>query len=75
MIMAHGGETVSNYAQQQFKGGSGIVVNIQFPNVTSFQDWMAASPALIKEVTERKILTAFKSLENEGKISKGTVLI
>ncbi len=62
-------------------GGGGTVIiqsgamPIQFPNVTSFQDWFDADPGLIKQVTERKILQAMKTLARESKISKESVMM
>jgi hypothetical protein len=54
-------------------GGMSIgQVIIQFPNVTTFSDWMAAPPSLIKEVTEKKIFEAFRSLAREGKMDEVT---
>ena len=41
---------------------------IQFPNVSSFEDWRRADPRVIKDVMEKKMLYAMKMLANEGKI-------
>jgi len=43
-----------------------IIINIQFPNVTTFSDWEEASPTRIKEVTRRNILPALQDLAREG---------
>jgi hypothetical protein len=74
----HGGEQVITPQQQRRGMGGGVSIGtimIQFPNVTTFSDWMNASPAIIKQVTENKILQAFATLEDEGKVKQGTVLI
>lgn len=74
----HGGERILTPQQQRMGIGSGINIGrieIIFPEVTSFSDWMNASPAIIKQVTEKKILQALSSLEDEGKVKEGTVLI
>jgi hypothetical protein len=73
-VMVRGGEEILT-PEQRRRGGGGVVVNIQFPNVTTFSDWMNASPESVKQVTERKILPVLSILENEGKIKKGTVLV
>ena len=41
-------------------------INIQFPNVSTLQDWIDADPAKIKEICRRKILVAFQELDKEG---------
>jgi len=76
-VIALGGEEFIPPGQEgRGMGGTRIgTVIIQFPEVTTFQDWMDASPARVKEVTERKILQALSTLEDEGKIAEGTVLI
>jgi len=74
----HGGEEIITPQQKRSGAGKSISIQgiyIQFPNVTTFSDWMNASPALVKQVTERKILQALSTLEDEGKIKEGTVLI
>ena len=74
----HGGEQIITPQQRRRGAGSGVsigTIEIIFPNVTTFSDWMNASPATIKLVTEKKILQALSTLEDEGKIKKGTVLI
>jgi len=74
----HGGERVITPQQQRRGVGGGVnigTIQILFPNVTTFSDWMNASPALVKQVTENKILQAFATLEDEGKVKQGTVLI
>jgi len=74
----HGGEEIVTPQQQRRGAGRGVSIGtilIQFPNVTSFSDWMNASPAVVKQVTERKILQALSTLEDEGKVKEGTVLI
>ena len=72
--MAHGGEKVLTRSQQSQMGmGTGVYIQkieIIFPNVTSFQDWINADPIIIKEITERKLLEAFKDLANEGKMEE-----
>lgn len=78
LATVHGGEKIITPQQQRRGAGSGVNIQqiiIQFPEVTSFSDWMNASPAVIKQVTERKILQALSSLEDEGKVKEGTVLI
>jgi len=45
-------------------------VIIQFPEVTTFRDWIEADPELIKEVTERKLLQAFETLAIEGRMKE-----
>ena len=53
-------------------GGGGVTISniqIQFPGVTSFQDWLKADPKLIKEVVEKKMLQAFSQLSKEGKMT------
>jgi hypothetical protein len=75
-ILAHGGEEI--LTPQERRRGRGVyigTIEIQFPNVTTFQDWIEAPPGRVKEVTERKILQAMSTLEDEGKIKEGTVLI
>jgi hypothetical protein len=74
----HGGEQIITPQQQRRGIGGGVsigTIEIQFPSVTTFSDWMNASPAVIKQVTERKILQALSTLEDEGKVKEGTVLI
>ncbi len=39
---------------------------IQFPNVSSVQDWIDLPPSEMKEITRRKILVAFNALAREG---------
>lgn len=76
--IVHGGERVITPQQQRMGMGGGVnigTIEIIFPEVTSFSDWMNASPAVIKQVTERKILQALSTLEDEGKVKEGTVLI
>lgn len=66
-------EAIIPLSKLQTPGRGGIVIenlNIQFPEVTTFQDWVEADPELIKEVTERKILPAFKILAEEGKVEE-----
>ena len=53
-------------------GGGAVniqAINIQFPNVSNFSDWLAADPKVIKDVVEKKILQAFNQLAKEGKMS------
>jgi len=54
-------------------GNSGGVniesIQILFPNVSSFDDWLKADPKIIKDVVERKILQAFNQLSKEGKMT------
>jgi hypothetical protein len=74
----HGGEQIITPQQRRHDAGSGVsigTIEIIFPNVTTFSDWMNASPATIKLVTEKKILQALATLEDEGKVKEGTVLI
>lgn len=74
----HGGERILTPQQQRRGIGGGVnigTIEIIFPEITSFSDWMNASPAVIKQVTERKILQALSTLEDEGKVKEGTVLI
>jgi hypothetical protein len=73
----HGAETFAPLGSSGGGGGFGGGVsigniNIQFPNVTTFSDWMAAPPSLVKEVTEKKIFEAFRSLAREGKMTEVT---
>jgi hypothetical protein len=75
LIVAHGGEEFRTPAQQRMREGIPreiIIENIQiqFPEVTTFRDWIEADPALIKEVTEMKILDALKTLGEEGKVEE-----
>lgn len=54
-------------------GGSRVDIGniiIQFPNVTSFQDWLDADPEMIKEITERKLFDAFQTLADEGRMTE-----
>lgn len=44
---------------------------IQFPNVTTFQDWLDADPTRIKDITELKIMEALEALSREGKFVPG----
>ena len=50
-------------------------INIDFPNVTSFQDWLDADPGTIKLVFDRKIYQAMKTSAREGRISKEALLM
>lgn len=78
MAMVHGGERIVTPQEQRRGMGGGVTIGkieIQFPNVTTFSDWMNASPALVKRVTETKILQALSTLETEGKVKEGTVLV
>jgi len=53
-------------------GGGGVnigTIQIQFPNVSSFQDWLKADPKVIKDVVEKKMLQAFNQLAKEGKMT------
>jgi len=47
-------------------GNAPINITIQFPNVTSFQDWYDANPALLKNVTKNKLVPIFRELKQEG---------
>jgi hypothetical protein len=71
----HGAETFAPLGSSGGGMGGGVnigSINIQFPNVTTFSDWMAAPPSLVKEVTEKKIFEAFRSLAREGKMTEVT---
>jgi len=75
LAVVHGGEEFRTPAQQRMAEGipREIIIesiNIQFPEVTTFQDWIEADPSLIKEVTERKLLESFKLLAEEGKMEE-----
>jgi len=50
-------------------------VIVEFPNVSSFEDWRNADIGTIKEIFERKILEAMRMSAEEGKISKASVMI
>jgi len=50
-------------------------INVQFPNVTSFQDWLDADPGTIKVIFDRKIYQAMKMSAREGRISKEALLM
>jgi len=50
-------------------------INVQFPNVTSFQDWLNADPGTIKAIFDRKIYPAMKMSAREGRISKEALLM
>jgi len=43
-------------------------IDINFPNVQSFQEWLDADPKIIKNVVEKKLLQAFAQLSKEGKM-------
>lgn len=80
-IIAQTGEAVLNRRATASIGSSGVralnsgrgigspsigQMTIQFPNVTSFQDWMNASPEMVMEVTRRKIIPALESLGRQN---------
>jgi F0F1-type ATP synthase assembly protein I len=70
----HGSETFAPLGSSPGGGGGTSIgqIIIQFPNVTSFADWMAAPPSLIKEITEKKFFEAYRSLAREGKMTEVT---
>lgn len=45
---------------------SQIIVNIQFPSVATFEDWRRADPAILREVTLKKLLPILRELSKLG---------